>query len=121
MRLRKTPAAEQDLLAVWEYIANDNPAAADRLWQRLADRFDDLTKNPFIGETQERFRPGLRSVVEGNYVVFYEPTSARREKMGGLTVLIPCSPGAAGFASFGEGKRLAVFFVISMCRERTVR
>ena len=30
-------------------------------------------RNPLSGESQDRFRTGLRSVIEGNYVVFYEP------------------------------------------------
>ena len=73
MRLRKTSIAELDLLGIWEYIAQDNPAAADRTLQRLDERLKSLLKFPFAGESQERFRHGLRSIVEGSYVVFYEP------------------------------------------------
>jgi toxin ParE1/3/4 len=73
MRLRKAPIAEQDLFAIWDYIAQDSPTAADRFLLRLADRFQSLLQNPLIGESQNRFRDGLRSVVEGNYVIFYEP------------------------------------------------
>jgi plasmid stabilization system protein ParE len=35
MRLLKTPAAEQDLFAIWDYIARDSPNAADRFLQRI--------------------------------------------------------------------------------------
>ena len=73
MRLRKSAIAETDLLAVWNYIAQDSPDAADRFWQRLNERFQLLLRNPLIGESQERFRPGLRSVIEGNCIIFYEP------------------------------------------------
>lgn len=73
LRLRKSAIAEQDLLAIWDYIVQDSPAAADRFWQRLEDRFESLLKQPYMGESQDRFRPGLRSVVEGAYVIFYEP------------------------------------------------
>jgi toxin ParE1/3/4 len=73
MRLRKSAIAEEDLLAVWDYIAQDNPDAADRFGQRLNERFQSLLRNPLIGESQERFRLGLRSVIEGNYIIFYEP------------------------------------------------
>jgi toxin ParE1/3/4 len=72
-RLRKTSIASQDLLGIWEYIAQDNPAAADRMWQRFEECFELLLKFPYVGEPQDRFRPGLRSVVEGSYVIFYEP------------------------------------------------
>ncbi len=72
MRLRKSTIAEQDLFAIWDYIAQSSPTAADRFLLRLANRFQSLLKNPLSGESQERFRTGLRSIVEGNYLVFYE-------------------------------------------------
>ena len=70
--LRKTRIAEQDLLGIWVQIADDSPAAADRVWQQLHERFDLLLKYPEMGESQDRYRPGLRSVVEGSYIIFYE-------------------------------------------------
>jgi toxin ParE1/3/4 len=73
MRLRKTAIAEQDLLGIWEYIAQDSTAAADRMWQRFAERFQLLLRYPYSGEAQDRYRPGLRSVTEGKYIIFYEP------------------------------------------------
>ena len=73
MRLRKTAIAEQDLLSIWDYIAQDSPAAADRMLQRFDHRFKQLLTFPYLGESQDRFRPGLRSIVEGSYVIFYEP------------------------------------------------
>jgi len=74
MRVRKTLAAEQDLLAIWDHIASDNSTAADRLWSRFNDRFKLLVSQPEMGQSQERCRPGLRSITEGSYVIFYEPT-----------------------------------------------
>ena len=73
MRLRRSAIAEQDLLSVWEYIAQDNLAAANRMLERFQKRFESLLKFPYIGESQERYRPGLRSIVEGKYIIFYEP------------------------------------------------
>jgi toxin ParE1/3/4 len=73
MRLRTTPAAEQDLYAIWDYIAADNTAAADRFLRQLQERFSQLLQSPLSGESQDRFRPGLRSIIEGSYVIFYEP------------------------------------------------
>ena len=94
MHLLKTRIAEQDLLGIWEHIAQDNPSAADRFWQRLEKRFQTLRQQPLIGESQERYRPNLRSVPEGSYVIFYEPRPdailinlsrfARCSKMGRL-------------------------------------
>jgi toxin ParE1/3/4 len=34
----KTPQAETDLLEIWLYIAQDNPAAADRFLEKLSKR-----------------------------------------------------------------------------------
>lgn len=73
MRLLTTPAAEQDLLTIWSHIAEDNPAAADQMLQRLNARFGQLLGQPLSGESQDRFRSGLRSIIEGPYIVFYQP------------------------------------------------
>jgi toxin ParE1/3/4 len=73
MRLRRSAIAEQDLLSIWEYIAADNRQAADRMLLRFEKRFASFLKFPYSGESQERFRPGLRSIVEGSYVIFFEP------------------------------------------------
>jgi toxin ParE1/3/4 len=73
MRLRKTPAADHDLFAIWDYIAADSTTAADRFHQRLQGRFNKLLRSLLSGESQDRFRPGLRSIVEGSYIIFYEP------------------------------------------------
>jgi toxin ParE1/3/4 len=74
MRLRRPAIAEQDLLNIWEYIAQDNPDAADRMLQRFEQRFKVLLKFPYTGESQERYRLNLRSVIEGRHIIFYEPT-----------------------------------------------
>lgn len=72
MRLRTTLAAEQDLLGIWNYIATDSPSAADRMLERIQSRFELLLQAPLSGESQSRYRAGLRSIVEGPYIVFYE-------------------------------------------------
>lgn len=71
-QLRITPAAEDDLFSIWAYIAKDSPGAADRFLRRLNDRMQRLPQAPFVGERQDQYRAGLRSIVEGSYVIFYE-------------------------------------------------
>jgi toxin ParE1/3/4 len=73
MRLLKTPAAENDLFSIWEHIAKDSLSAADRFLRRLQNRFEQLQQFPLSGESQSQHRSGLRSIVEGSYIVFYEP------------------------------------------------
>ena len=73
MHLLKTTAAADDLFAIWDHIARDNPSAADRFLHLLQSRFDQLLRSPLSGESQAQFRSGLRSIVEGSYIIFYEP------------------------------------------------
>lgn len=45
--------AELDLDEIWEYIASDNIAAADRWVARLFDAFDAIARNPGIGHKRQ--------------------------------------------------------------------
>jgi toxin ParE1/3/4 len=70
-RILRTPQAVDDLFEIWEYIARRNAPAADALIRRLDDTFRTLASNPGIGQTQDRFRPGLRCFPVGRYLIFY--------------------------------------------------
>jgi toxin ParE1/3/4 len=72
--VRLTPAAREDLDAIWSYIAKESPGAADCFLRRLSDRMYQLPRAPYVGERQNQYRDGLRSIVEGAYVIFYLPT-----------------------------------------------
>lgn len=71
-KLRFTTAAADDLQSIWSYIAQHSEAAASRYLRRLDSRMRQLLIAPEIGERQHRYRAGLRSIVEGSYVIFYE-------------------------------------------------
>jgi plasmid stabilization system protein ParE len=45
--------ASQDVLEIWDYIANDNIDAADRLLELLFEAFDKLAIMPRIGHRRE--------------------------------------------------------------------
>jgi plasmid stabilization system protein ParE len=45
--------ADLDLDDIWEYIAQDNIAAADRWIGKLFDVFDTLARNPGMGHKRE--------------------------------------------------------------------
>jgi toxin ParE1/3/4 len=66
-----TQEAEQDLVQIEDYIGKDNPSAAVRFVQRLTDRFAQLAEFPGIGRERVEYARGLRSVTEGDYVIFY--------------------------------------------------
>jgi toxin ParE1/3/4 len=52
MRIRYAAPARQDLIAIQDYIANDDPSAAWRLAQRIRDHVGRLSQHPHLG------RPG---------------------------------------------------------------
>lgn len=44
-----TPAAENDLINLWVYIARDNPPAADQVYQAAEKTFETLAAMSGIG------------------------------------------------------------------------
>ncbi len=48
-----TPSAKQDVSDIWDYIANDNLKAADRVLAALHKAIIKLAKNPAIGHWRE--------------------------------------------------------------------
>ncbi len=63
---------ELDLDAIWEFIANDDPIAADRWIDKLFQAFETLATNPRIGHRRDdltRFQLLFWPV--GAYLVIY--------------------------------------------------
>jgi len=72
-KIVRRPRARQDLIEVWQYIADDNEAAADRTLDRIERALANLAENPMIGRARPELAPDLRSFPVGNYVLFYRP------------------------------------------------
>ena len=70
----KSPQTEIDLTAIWDYIAADNPRAADTLLDRIDATFNMLAETPFAGRDRSELRAELRSFPVGSYLIFYRPT-----------------------------------------------
>lgn len=68
-----TPRAESDLYEIWLAIAQENPAAADGLVRRIAGKALLAAGMPFIGAARPELGREARILVEGRYVVIYEP------------------------------------------------
>jgi toxin ParE1/3/4 len=68
----RSSQSEQDLIAIWRYIAADNPSAATRLLERIDRRIEALSRYHLLGEHQPQFGENTRRIIEGNYLVFYD-------------------------------------------------
>lgn len=63
MNIRRTALAESDLIALWLYIAAENPKAADRLLDRIERRTQLLATQPYSGIARGDLGTDLREVV----------------------------------------------------------
>jgi len=72
---RKTRRADEDLQEIYRYTRRMWGRAQAELYIRgLEQRFRALADNPLTSIVREDLRPeGLRSVVHGSHVVFYQP------------------------------------------------
>lgn len=72
-----TPAAEDDLINLWVYIARDNPTAADRVYRAAQATFETLVTSPNIGTPYQPKRTSLKGIrffpinQFRNYVIYY--------------------------------------------------
>ena len=73
-RLTRRPLAEEDLLDIWNFIAKDNPAAADRLLDHIDKTCNRLAANPNLGPARDDLERGLRYFVVRKYLILYRRT-----------------------------------------------
>jgi len=72
-RCLKRPEAENDLVDIWLYIAQDNPGNADRFLDRIQESCSALANFPQMGTKRDELKTGLRSHTIGRYLIFYFP------------------------------------------------
>ncbi len=68
----KTAQAEDDLIDIWLYIAQDNPAAADKLLDTIEEKGQLLADNPKLGQERPDIEKDLRYLPVGKYLMFYQ-------------------------------------------------
>jgi toxin ParE1/3/4 len=73
--VHKLPKANDDLFAIWGFIAADNIAAADAWIDKLDAQFLLLASHPFMGRERRELAKDLRSFPFGRYVIFYLPAT----------------------------------------------
>jgi toxin ParE1/3/4 len=66
-------AAKEDLIKIWEYAAEHNPEAANKLIKEITGKFASLRDYPNMGREQSRLLVNLRSCVVRDYFIFYQP------------------------------------------------
>jgi toxin ParE1/3/4 len=64
-KFRKRSQADADLDSIWNYIAEDNIKAADKLVTRIGAVFEMLVQNPLAGRERPELAQGLRSFAVG--------------------------------------------------------
>jgi len=70
---RITEQAEADMEEIWEYLAQRNETAADRLLDGILQRARLHVQFPLMGRLRDDLDLDLRSFVVSPYVVFYRP------------------------------------------------
>lgn len=70
----RTGQAEEDLIALWLYIAEDNPEAADRLLNRIDAACARIADAPMLGPARPDLAPEMRIFVVGRYLILYRQT-----------------------------------------------
>lgn len=74
LELIVSPEADDDLIEIWLHIATDRDTeTADRVLDSFHQKFLMLLTTPEIGRAREELAPYLRSIPEGNHMIFYRP------------------------------------------------
>jgi toxin ParE1/3/4 len=68
-----SPEAEQDLIDIWLYIAEDQPVNADRFLERLQEKAQKLAEFTDLGVDRLDLAPNIKSFPVDRYVLYYRP------------------------------------------------
>lgn len=71
--VKRRPLAALDILDVWDHIADDDMAAADRWVDALDTAFHRLATQPMMGRARPELGGDLRSFPFRRYVIYYLP------------------------------------------------
>jgi len=77
--VRFTRLAAQDLDDIWEYIAQDNEAAARDFIEKLISRIESLAEMPLAGPERPEIAAKVRILAIDRYVVLYRVAVASVE------------------------------------------
>jgi toxin ParE1/3/4 len=63
--------AEEDLIDIWTYVAQDNPQAADALLDEIDTKAHTLASSPYLGAARPDVAPELRHALVGRHLILY--------------------------------------------------
>lgn len=69
--ITKRPKAKSDLTEIWDYIADDSEAQADKFLDRVDSTIRTVASTPYMGRSRKELSEGLRSFPVGQYLIFY--------------------------------------------------
>jgi toxin ParE1/3/4 len=72
-RIIQSPEAQNNLIEIWLYIAQENQAAADRLIDTINEKLILLSESSQLGQARPELAPLLRSFPVNKYLLFYRP------------------------------------------------
>jgi toxin ParE1/3/4 len=74
IRIVYSRRAEEELRAIWRYLAVDinNEAAADRILLAISDKIELLRDHPRLGPRRSDIAEGARLLIEGHFLVLYQ-------------------------------------------------
>ncbi|HEY2117993.1 MAG TPA: type II toxin-antitoxin system RelE/ParE family toxin [Candidatus Acidoferrum sp.] len=74
-----SPRASEDLIEIWNYIADDSVASADAFIDKLYQTIQVLGRQPGSGRHRKELAPGIQSFPFGRYVIFYRAVKSAIE------------------------------------------
>jgi toxin ParE1/3/4 len=84
MKVFISERAKEDLLQIFSYVAERNQFAADSFIEAIDDKFEQLSRFPFIGRERTSLAQGLRSVVVRTHLIF---CAVERERISIVRVI----------------------------------
>jgi toxin ParE1/3/4 len=75
----KSPQYERDITEIWDYIARQNPDAADGVVIAIENTITLLADFPGIGTPCPHLAPGLRRTLWREYLIYYRPREDKVE------------------------------------------
>jgi toxin ParE1/3/4 len=72
-RVTRTQLAADDILDIWDHIAEESVSAADRWVDQLDEKFNLIATQPLMGRARQELAESVRSFPFGRYVIFYVP------------------------------------------------